>query len=213
MIHFYCFQQREQFPDLVPRGGNTRYADASGGRALKQSIAPHRSSGQVWERVARVATSSTLISSSGGSSTQRLPAKPASSAMSASANSGQPLFRQSQRSTPWTSSGASASSTPQRNNFQAPNRPSSSILGLSSTAFPSLPAAAPRAKPRMGGNQSLRNIIGNNRPPSNAWSTDTGDQETSETRDSSEDANTQSKKGRKKGKEKITLFTLGSFPT
>lgn len=66
----------------------------------------------------------------------------------------------------------------------------------------------------MSGNQSLRNIVGNNTPAVNAWTPNTDSTElVAGEAQETEDTAHQAKKGKKKGKEKITLFTLGSFPT
>ncbi|KAH8117281.1 hypothetical protein DFH11DRAFT_1816255, partial [Phellopilus nigrolimitatus] len=207
-------EQRQQFPDLVPGGPDTPYAGVASGRVLnaKHSTQSRRSTGQVLDRVARAATSSTSVPVIAGPSTrppERFPALPRIHTI-------RPAFRQPQRSTPWASSSAAAAASIPNPEI---NRPSSSkpMSSLSGAAFPSLPSAAPRAKPPMSGNKSLRNIIGNQKPAVNPWSSgNEGNGETSETTGESEEtaghAPIQPKKGKKKGKEKVTLFTLGAFP-
>lgn len=104
---------------------------------------------------------------------------------------------------------------------------------LRSTAFPELPSAAPRARPFIGGNQSLRNIIGES--GTNSWAQLALLQATggSGAVDESsgpvaliagaadgytvEDGGGKGKKGKGKGnkgkgKQKQTVLSLGSFP-
>jgi hypothetical protein len=93
---------------------------------------------------------------------------------------------------------------------------------LNSSAFPTLPAAAggPRARPQVGGNQSLRKIVGEPAPVTNPWAGGTGASGAAPENSSSWGAEEQEdeqptaggkKKG--KGKQKQTLFTLGAFPS
>jgi hypothetical protein len=93
--------------------------------------------------------------------------------------------------------------------------------------FPELPSSgSSKEKPKTGGNQSLKNILGNTAPAVSAWQAGSGPGS-----GNNSDSNigtgggdvaaggegeegTAGKKGKKnKGKQKQTLFTLGSFPS
>lgn len=126
-----------------------------------------------------------------------------------------PTPRLPQRSTPWISS----SNKIDVSAFSRENAAESSndAPKLSNQAFPALPTATARTKPAVGGNQSLRNIIGNSGSATNAW--DAVPQENVASRQTDDNINevatdnaNQKKRGKKKGKEKVTLFTLGTFP-
>ncbi|KAF9023812.1 hypothetical protein BDZ89DRAFT_1069615 [Hymenopellis radicata] len=88
---------------------------------------------------------------------------------------------------------------------------------LNDAVFPGLPStgASRGPKPQIGGNASLRNILGaNSAPKPTVWgaegSRDVGEGDSVEPSGGGE----VEKKGKKgKGKQKQTLFTLGSFPT
>ena len=103
---------------------------------------------------------------------------------------------------------------------------------LSAAAFPELPTAGPqqRAKPVVGGNVSLRHILGDAAVPvASAWKANgsghvgagagTGEvvleaQAQTQTGTEGQEGFEIVGKGKKgKGKQKQTLFTLGSFPT
>ncbi|THH11849.1 hypothetical protein EW145_g384 [Phellinidium pouzarii] len=216
-------EQRQQFPDLVAGGQESAYSGVASGRVLnvKHSTQPRRSTGQVWDRVARAATSSQSVPGAADASTQhsgRFPAlqRVASSVLPSAAPA--PAFRQAQHSTPWASSSAAPAPTPTPRIYSQTKTSSSSksTANLSKSAFPSLPAAAPRVKPVMSGNQSLRNVIGKQGPAATAWGSN-GNTEVSasavEPEEPSDEVPLHAKKGKKKGKEKVTLFTMGAFPT
>ena len=96
---------------------------------------------------------------------------------------------------------------------------------LSESAFPELPTTTQaRAKPPVGGNASLRHILGDTTPVTPAWKASggagtVGGEETQAgtgtgTGTGTGEQESEMGKGRKgKGKQKQTLFTLGSFPT
>ncbi|KAI5124372.1 hypothetical protein M0805_008975 [Coniferiporia weirii] len=221
----FKIEQQQQFPELVPGGQEPAYAGVASGRVLnvKQSTQPRRSTGQVWDRVARAATSSSSVPGAAGPSTrplERFPALKRNTPLPPSVATPAPAFRQPQRSTPWASSSAAPAPAPgpRIHSENKSNGSSGATANLSKAAFPSLPSAAPRVKPPMSGNQSLRKIIGGQGPATNAWSSSGAEstEASAPNRDSEEapdDVSSQPKKGKKKGKEKLTLFTLGAFPT
>lgn len=232
-------QQRRQFPDLVPSAVGSGYAAIATGRVLnaKHSTATRssqRSSRQVWDRVAQAAGSS---SSSNQVSAPRPPDRFPALPPSIAGSSNTPAHRQGQRNTPWSSSSASGfrppAAMPATNQSitvipdPRASRPSSGTSTphvpppkLSNSLFPELPSsAASRQKAPVSGNVSLRNILGNQAAPAAlAWTAGSAGG-----RPQSPDATTDADvvppagnggKGKKgKGKQKQTLFTLGSFPT
>ena len=169
---------------------------------------------------------------------------PLQSSASVPGNAG---FRQAQRNTPWaggTSSsataGASAPPVMSRGPVSVPGPGArSSEAGspaLSRAAFPELPSATVTKVPKaaVGGNQSLRNILGDSGPVTPVWkagqqkqknghsgnsgqSVPAGDgQAQAQGADQEGSGDTPGASGGKKkgkGKQKQTLFTLGSFPT
>ena len=243
-------QQRRQFPELVPTAVGGGYAAIATGRVLNakhstKARSSHKSSRAVWDRVAQVASSS----SSPSASTSSLNRFPALQAASSSGPAIRPLS-QGQRTTPWTSSGASLTagmggSTPRpvetkiqvvpsiQRTSSTPSTKSQRPPKLSSAQFPELPSSsASRHKPSVGGNSSLRNILGAPAGPAvPAWQAGPGesvsaissefigldvtDNDGGETVMMQEAAGGGGqRKGKKnKGKQKQTLFTLGSFPT
>ncbi|KAF9220168.1 hypothetical protein BS17DRAFT_715431 [Gyrodon lividus] len=221
----FKIEQRQHFPELVPTAVGSGYAGIASGRVLNAkhataSRSSQQSSRQLWDRVAQAASSSSSRLVPGAppstcSTFERFPplAGPAAT----------PGFRQSQRNTPWASSSSVAMHKP--SSVPAPASKKASVApqkppSLSPAAFPELPALAThRTKPTVGGNQSLRNILGESTPAASAWKansssatmfTETPMQEHSEVT-VNEGSNGKGKKG--KGKQKQTLFTLGSFPT
>lgn len=191
----------------------------------KHSTQSRRSAGQVWDRVARAASSS--VPGAAGPSfrpADRFPALPrVAPAVATTSASKAPAFRQPQRSTPWASSSAAAFTQPapvsQRifSETKINKATPSPAANLNKSAFPSLPTAAPRAKPPVSGNKSLHNIIGSTGPVTNAWSGSVEDTNNIPGTDEAAEENAaeaplQQRKGKKKGKEKVTLFTLGAFP-
>ena len=220
-------QQRGQFPELVPTAIGTQWAGVTSGRVLNAKNATSmrassQSSRQVWDRVAQAAASSSASPSPTPQRPQeRFPALPATGPSTSTTP-----FRQGPRSTPWASATSSSKPVP-RGPTSVPgpgasvNRPAPS---LSKSAFPELPTASKAHVPKaaVGGNKSLRNIIGDTTPPVAAWSNGSSNvnlaglaSEPTPTEASSAPAEQQSSgKGKKgKGKQKQTLFTLGSFPT
>ena len=183
-------QQRNQFPELVPAGTGSEWAGITGGRILnaKQSTATRsqgQSSRQLLDRVARAAGSSSGPSTSGpgratataASTVNNFP--PLAPSTGPAPGSGTTGFRQGPRKTPWSASSSSsspaASSTPM---FRAPvsvpgpgARSKAAPPKLSHDAFPTLPTSTAAKVPRnaIGGNQSLRNILGDSTPSTAAW--------------------------------------------
>ncbi|GJE90693.1 hypothetical protein PsYK624_068370 [Phanerochaete sordida] len=236
----FKIEQRNQFPELVPAGSGSQWAGITSGRLLnaKQSTASRshgQSSGQVLDRVARAAASSTMRPVPGSGR----PAAPAASAAPAFPALGFPPLASGsapgakgagQRNTPWAgSSVAAASSTPPvvRGPVSVPGPAARSGKAapppnLSKAAFPELRSSASATrvpKAAVSGNRSLQNILGVTTPPTPAWektpaggsgAEPAGELEVSEP----VPENGASGKGKKgKGKQKQTLFTLGSFPT
>ncbi|KAF7793196.1 hypothetical protein EIP86_004305 [Pleurotus ostreatoroseus] len=230
----FKIEQRNQFPELVPSGIGSEWAGITGGRLLnaKQSTASRsasQSSGQVLDRVARAAASST-----GAGPSRPRPANAANAfpPLQASASTGAHAggFRQTQHKTPWSASAAGASTPPVvRAPVSVPGpgaRTKSGPANLSRSAFPELPMSAASRVPKgaIKGNQSLRNVLGESLPASPAWGgSGKNSAEGSGTTTPaaapvegpadapSGSGNAKGKKG--KGKQKQTLFTLGSFPT
>ncbi|PIL24401.1 hypothetical protein GSI_14154 [Ganoderma sinense ZZ0214-1] len=243
-------EQRNQFPELVPTATGSEWAGVTSGRVLnaKHSTATRssstQSSRQLWDRVARAAASSSSSGPVASTSSPRVgaPAANAFPPLHGSGGSGPSSgsttpFRQAQRLTPWASSGAPAASV----SSPAPVvRAPTSVPGpgarakggsavLSKAAFPELPTSNSMRVPKaaVGGNQSLRKILGTSAPAQTAWGGDSGGSG-SNTPASGEQADGDGsgagagggggggggaggkKKG--KGKQKQTLFTLGAFP-
>ncbi|KAF5334514.1 hypothetical protein D9611_013777 [Ephemerocybe angulata] len=233
----FVIEQRRQFPDLVPTAVGSGYSNITSGRVLnaKNSTAARssqQSSRQVLDRVARIAGSSSTAtaaivgsSSSSSSATATRPPErfPPLSSAAPSTSSG---FRQGQRTTPWSAAATSAarggavdvkaksSTRPAVSSGQRPPPPK-----LSNAAFPELPSAGVSRAPRpmVSGNQSLRNILGTtNAPQGSAWSGEgTGGSNEGSGVDGEGEAQAAPPAGgksKKKGKQKQTLFTLGTFP-
>ncbi|EGN95836.1 hypothetical protein SERLA73DRAFT_162550 [Serpula lacrymans var. lacrymans S7.3] len=223
----FKIEQRRQFPDLVPTAVGSQYAGITGGRVLNAkhattSRSSNQSSRQVWDRVAQAAGSST---SSHGLAPSPAPAPrppdrfPALQ-MNPSVGVG---FRQGQRNTPWSASNSSGVRAPSSvpapavtvHKAAAARAPPS----LSKNAFPELPTStSTRVKPSVSGNQSLRNILGDTTTITSAWKPGNNGvsavQEESIATGDGAVGDISSGKGRKgKGKQKQTLFTLGTFPT
>lgn len=235
-------QQRNQFPELVPTTTGSEWAGVTSGRVLnaKHATATRSSaqSRQLWDRVARAAGSSQPSSSSAPSGSRAAPAAnsfpPLNPGVAPSTSTATP-FRQPQRLTPWASaSAATVSSSP----APAPRVPTS-VPGpgarakagpavLSKSAFPELPATNALRVPRaaVGGNQSLRKILGESAPAQPAWTSGgkngngsggswavapAEDGANGEGESGSQGVTGAGGKKKGKGKQKQTLFTLGSF--
>ncbi|KAG1756876.1 uncharacterized protein EDB91DRAFT_1094923 [Suillus paluster] len=226
----FKIEQRQQFPDLVPQEVGSGYAGITSGRVLNAKHATatrsaSQSSRHVWDRVAQVAGSSSSRTNSAPAPTPRPP-----DSFPTLAGPPQPAFRQKQRNTPW----ASGSGSPTTGSRAPKSVPTPAVQkavvakkgppppSLTSAAFPVLPSSGNSRvmKPTVSGNQSLRNILGETAPTVAAWkSNGTGSGSGTQTPDdrsvvlgeAKETAGGRGKKG--KGKQKQTLFTLGSFPT
>ncbi|PCH37814.1 hypothetical protein WOLCODRAFT_135863 [Wolfiporia cocos MD-104 SS10] len=217
-------EHRAQFPNLVPTTTGSEWAGVTSGRVLnaKHSTSARsstQSARQVWDRVARAAASSP--SSSAGPPPQppeRFPVLQPSAP-------GPSSFRQPQRSTPWASSSAAASPAPVRvpKSVPGPGANARAAPTFSKSAFPELPSSSTARVPKaaIGGNKSLKRILGDSAPAVPAWGTGENGTETANGNSTSvayegeqgaaEPTSGKGKKG--KGKQKQTLFTLGSFPT
>lgn len=213
------FQQRGQFPELVPTSIGTEYAGIAGGRVLNAKHQTSRSSRprrQVLDRVEAAASSS--------SSPQRQPVSnfPALSSTSRVSQKPTPSPPRSQKkqTTPWTNNGQGSNSgfrpqvqLPVSVTKPQPKRTAGPSL-LSKSAFPELPTITSKKPPKefISGNKSLKNILGDTAPAQPAWGQGPSTYPSSPPLDPEpEPAPTKGRKG--KGKQKQTLFTLGSFPT
>ncbi|KZV79126.1 hypothetical protein EXIGLDRAFT_480994 [Exidia glandulosa HHB12029] len=221
--------QRREFPDLIPRQAaqGSEYAGITAGRVLNVKHNTAARSRRVWDRVEQAAASTS--SSAPSSSRQQPPPSQAASGSTFPALGAAAAGRSAGGAhvTPWTSSTSSAQSfrpavtarpPDPKPPGQAPTarRPPPK---LSSSAFPSLPTGGPSATQTlrqqgfMSGNPSVRNIVGASQgaPSASAW----GGAKQSDAADTAEnDAPVEGApaKGKKKGKQKQTLFTLGAFP-
>lgn len=225
----FMIEQRLEFPELTAVKSNSAYAAVTSGRVInvKHATATRSrrgSSKQVWDRVAKAAASS----SKRPNPKNVMNRHPISSPVSFQQTS---AFRQTQRKTPWSNSnslnGASGSSLTlptlnqsvtvihddPRSSKQGSGRSAPQKLPrLSHAQFPELPSLSTgKQKPPMSGNVSLKNISGGVNQPTTAWGPAANGM-----KDSLESGNTThnvegSEKGKKaKGKQKQTLFTLGS---
>ncbi|KDR73781.1 hypothetical protein GALMADRAFT_251582 [Galerina marginata CBS 339.88] len=240
----FAIEQRRQFPDLTPTALGAGYAGITSGRVLnaKHATAARSSqSQQVWNRVALAASNSSINpssllgkpSSTTGRPQDRFPALAGSSsgpAIPAAAPAlATPLYRQPQRTTPWSTSSAQPSVLRAQTTYQAPARlatPKQAPPKLSNALFPELPTSSTaRSKPQVSGNVSLKNILGTSSAPTvAAWgaggnappgdAVQENENEASEETSGAAATTAGAGKGKKsKGKQKQTLFTLGSFPT
>ncbi|KAJ3570225.1 hypothetical protein NP233_g4545 [Leucocoprinus birnbaumii] len=195
---------------------------------------------QVWDRVAAAASSSTsqppqprqYLSTPTQSQVSRFPPLPGAS--SSPAPVATPGFRQPQRTTAWSAS-ASAAAGPRVSVIEPRSVPASSKVNpnnrnakppkLDKNLFPELPSSSSsKERLKVSGNQSLKNILGNTAPSVSAWQPGSGGAEggngengvgVAEGGEGEGEEGTGGKKGKKgkgKGKQKQTLFTLGSFP-
>lgn len=200
-------KQKKQFPELTPMSVGSDYAGIASGRVLNAKHATFaRSSQSVWNRVAMAANSS---APSKPKSQERFPALGGSSLSTHSVG---------KRRTPWSNSSPplpptyrppQSFSVPQSGPAQSKTPP-----GLSRAQFPDLPpSSTARTKVPVSGNVSLMNILGNSGPPStNVW----GSSPPASTPPFEPALRTQpadESKNKRKGKQKQTLFTLGSIPT
>lgn len=206
----------------MPVGIGSHYAGIASGRVLnaKHSTVTRssQSSRQLLDRVAQAAASSS-----------RLPLKPPErfpllqpSVASSSSSVKQSNFRQAQHTTPWSASAAAASgsSTPVSLPPAGSNsngKTESPIL--SKGAFPQLPQSSVTRAPKnsVNGNQSLRNILGESVPANSAWGGASGQgglaMHAPEGAEEPVPAGPTGKGKKGKGKQKQTLFTLGTFLT
>ena len=217
------YQQRTQFPELIPTSIGTEYAGIAGGRVLNakhQTARTSRPRGQVLDRVAAAASNSPRPKQRSQvanhfpalASTSQSPPKPKPTPT--------PSRPQQKSTTPWINSGQGPSSS-----FPAQVQQPASVVQprpkktpapppLSKSVFPELPTVAPNKPPKafISGNKSLKNILGDNIPAQPAWGQGPSTQPSSPPPDPDPEATTT--KGRKgKGKQKQTLFKLGSFPS
>ena len=222
-------QERRKFPDLTPTGVGTGYAEITSGRVLNaKSRMSQQSSRQVWDRVARVASSSAGLAPHPKPPDIFPPLQPSAGPA--------PAFQQGQRKTPWTSSAAPptrgqsivvatpTTSTPESRGGTGANvgpqpRKQPPPPKFSEAAFPELPSSsAARSKPPVIANTSLRNIIGDSLPVKSAWGSGGSNVESVQNANSvvvgEQEAERDAPRGKKgKGKQKQMLFTLGSMPT
>ena len=209
-----CHQHRGQFPELVPTSVGTEYAGIAGGRVLKAKHQTSRSSRprrQVLDRVAAAASSSSW---SQPRAANHFPSLTPTSQQPV--NPPGPPRPQKKPATPWTGNGQGSSSG-FRPQVQQPasNKPQPKKMAapppLSKSAFPELPVVVSNKppKPFISGNKSLKNIVGDTLPAQPAWGQGSSTQPSSPP----PEPEPTTAKGRKvKGKQKQTLFTLGSFP-
>jgi len=182
------------------------YAGIASGRVLNAKHATSaRSSQSVWNRVAMAASSSTLPPPRPQNRFPPLSASPA--ARSAG-----------QRSTPWTNSSVPPPTfRPSQTSSLSQSRTTKAPPNLSSAQFPELPpSSAARTRLPVSGNVSLMNILGHSGTPAiNVWGGNSAASASGGTSSTIETAADElvSGKNKKKGKQKQTLFTLGSFPT
>ncbi|KIJ44253.1 hypothetical protein M422DRAFT_30404 [Sphaerobolus stellatus SS14] len=210
----FKIEQQRQFPELRAGATGSEYAGVAGGRILnaKHSAAVRsgQSQRQVWDRVAQAAAASST----------KPAVKPQERFPSLAASRNAPGFRQAQHTTAWSSAGASSStsSSPVIRSTAPPVREISrpAPQKISASHFPSLPSSgSSQARPQVRGNQSLKNILGDtaNAKPNNAWGqTNEEDGQPTEEAQDSQPEGVSNKGKKKKGKEKQTLFTFGTFP-
>ncbi|KIY46880.1 hypothetical protein FISHEDRAFT_46411 [Fistulina hepatica ATCC 64428] len=220
-------EQKRQFPDLVPSAVGSGYAAVSGGRVLSAKHATatrssQHSSRQVWDRVAQAAgsSSSSFVPriTTPRPEVERFPVLTSSSAPR-SFGSGSGV-----RPTAWSASASAPSTRPQPRPQSGASTPPQPASKLSRELFPELPSAQVQRVPKsaMGGNASLRNILGNSGPAVSAWQSgtapspsvpsDTTVDAVSSERPAEATPTTNGKGKKGKGKQKQTLFTLGAFP-
>jgi E3 ubiquitin-protein ligase ZNF598 len=225
----------------VPTASEGDFAGITSGRVLNAKHSTANRAGtqpsRVWDRVAQAASSSrTMLSPPAAAApAARLPERfpPLHPAVPSTVA---PRGNAQQR-TPWTGNtpAASTSNTPRPYSVPGPAAVSSKRPGggakkgpdLSKNAFPGLPTSTNiRQKPPVSGNISLKNIVGSTTPtvqawgaggsgsglntPSDAVDAGTGGADANVADSATPGGLTKGKKG--KGKQKQTLFTLGSFP-
>jgi hypothetical protein len=208
---------------VVPTSLGSGYAAIASSRVLnaKNSTAARS---KVLSRVATAAGSSSSNSLL-HTRPQRFPPLGVPST-SRSVAEGRPFQQPGSQNTPWSNSSSATrlrTSTPPTEISQLNQRRPSPKLPT--TLFPELPSSSnARAKLQVSGNVSLKNILGSSStPPGTSWganglstasiATQTVPEAVVQNRPDKSDgrASAKSKKGR--GKQKQTLFTLGSFPT
>ena len=191
----------------------------------------NRSNRQVLDRVAEAASSSSTTGPRAfGKSGRVVPGSvgPSTSAFPSLSTSGStPSARPTQNTTPWlSSSGNMSSAPPPVRPYSVPAPPSEDTNGkkgkkvpatTSTSLFPELPASTRVSVPKgsVGGNQSLRKIVGDtSNSNANPWgsSKNGGTSENANETGNDHSNGGGSGKGKKK-KAKETLFTLGSFPS
>lgn len=214
------YQQRGQFPELVPTSIGTEYAGIAGGRVLNakhQTSRTSRSRRQVLDRVAAAASSSSW---SQPRPTNHFPALASTSQPPPKPNQAPPRTRQNTTKS-WSNNGQ-GSSNGFRPQVQLPvsiTKPQTKKTGgpppLSKSAFPELPTVVANKPPKafISGNKSLKNILGDTLPTQPAWGQGPSSAQPSSPPPDPEPEPTTTKGRKGKGKQKQTLFTLGSFPT
>jgi hypothetical protein len=234
-------ERRQEFPDLVPTSVGSGFAGVASGRVLNAksaTVARARTAGpqsQIWDRVAQAAGSSAAAGARHvpGAFAPPPPA-PAFPALAPGANPGGRGTQGISR-TAWSASGSGSAPPPPPapapvvvpRSVPGPGAAATAVGGrkkaqpvLSSAAFPGLPSAGsgPRVKPHATGNQSLRAILGDPAPVANPWGPGGGNGSGSGS--GSGGGNTLAGedtgpvgKGKKKGKGKQMLFTMGTIPS
>jgi E3 ubiquitin-protein ligase ZNF598 len=216
------YQQRSQFPELIPTSIGTEYAGIAGGRVLNakhQTSRTSRPRGQVLDRVAAAASSSSWpqqrsrVVNNFPALTSTFQSPPRQKPTST------PSRPQQKSTTPWTNNGQGSSSsipvqTQQPASVVKP-RPKQTPPPppLSKSVFPELPTVASNKPPKefISGNKSLRNILGDTLPAQPAWGQGPSQPSSPPPDPESEATTTKGRKG--KGKQKQTLFKLGGIPS
>ncbi|KAI9511097.1 hypothetical protein F5148DRAFT_1173692 [Russula earlei] len=229
----FKIERRREFPDLiiVPTSMGTDYASIANSRVLNaHRVAPPRQSQRaVWDRVAQAAER--------GATFSPLRTPPSLNAPHPASTGPTPnVRRQGLRNTAWSASAASVSaggggsgSSNYNNNASSVSQggkpapapaPPPPAPALTNAAFPMLPSsAASRGRPVVSARTSqLRHILGSAPPTTSAWAPGRVGQDNAVgvgVEDGATAAAEVGASGRKrgKGKQKQTLFMLGSYPS
>lgn len=229
-------QHRAQFPAIVPTGVGTEYAGVTGGRILTikhQTRGPSRS---VWDRVEQAATSSAPRPTPPSQTrTKPNPGPFPSLGTSSSGAAGPSGSLPPHSSTAWSSHGAPVARPPPPSSSKivlVPSEPRATTGGgggtssskqrkpppiRNETAFPGLPPSSNTRnvpKDTISGTQPLKNIKGEQPPSTSVWGGGGGSPATAVTQSGAgvpAASNVPSEaRGKKKGKGKQMLFTIGS---